>query len=282
MSWSRLAAAAVGIASTIAACAKYGSEEEPTIVPIDAGNRGDATGGNDVLVPEDSGASADADAGPPTIDCLGVPRPAFFCDGFEGMSFDPAWTKIALPAGDPRPDLSLTTQKAIAGGARSAYLGFSTLPTNGVAMLRWSRGGAMGPGPLSLQWSVFWPKDGFDIGQTFPIAALRAADGRVATVSIRVTGVDAAGDLLLTIGSGEPINLGAITPNTWSCIELAHDGTDLTAYRGDTAQVKRPLATGIDSIELGYEWPYPENGGAGAGLYVDDVIVSPSRIGCIH
>lgn len=256
--------------------------EDADTRPADAG--ADRRTEDVILTPVDGGAEGaplddGGDGGPPTIDCLGVRRNAFFCDGFEGVALDSVWTQTLLPSAPPA-ELSSTTNRKI-GGTRSLASGFTTLPDGGTARLGWSR--PSGAGPLAMQLSIFWADDSWPVsGSMAPIASFTFAGGKRAQLIWRQT-VEAAGNLELDVDGQPSLALGPVKVEDWTCIELYADGTKVRAWSGSSEKLPAvPITAFATAVEFGLIYLYGPNAGASKFMHVDDVVLAPGPIGCLH
>jgi hypothetical protein len=221
-------------------------------------------------------ATVDADAAP-TIDCLGVQRNAFFCDGFEGTTLDTQWQQIVLPSAPPA-DLGTTTLRKISG-ARSFYSGFSTLPNGGTARIRWARPGS---GPLSLQLTFFFFDDAWGASDVVPLASIRVGGANAATLIWKHT-TNANGNVEIHVDGQADVTLGPMKVNDWTCFEIYAEGTNVRSWAGATEKFPSlPLAGMADGAELGFQWLYGPDAVNSKYLGVDDVVLAPAPIGCLH
>jgi hypothetical protein len=242
---------------------------------INDGARTDAS--NDVLVAEDSDGGAPTDAPPSGIDCLGAQRDAFFCDGFESPTLAAAWFPILVGDGAT----FAPSTKHFLQGTHGGLSRFSPMPANGIARIAWKRPG--GSGPTAFQFAVFVASDAWSPGQDVPIGGLRGGSSS-ALVYFLPNGNDANGSLEVrfqTPGSPAAVTLGAAKLNGWQCIELVHDGANLTAYLGSDAKGSAPVSVAFDTVEVGFDWPYTGNPNAAKEFSYDNVAIGPARLGCI-
>ncbi len=235
-------------------------------------------GAIDAITAEDSGdAGLPTDSGPTGIPCLGAQLDAFFCDGFESTALSPAWTPILIGNGAT----FATTTQYFAQGARGGLSRFSPMPDNGTARLAWKRPG--GSGPIAFQFALYVMSDPWSVGQDVPVAALRGGANAVQVYFVP-DGNDANGTLQLRfqIGPATPaFSLGASKLNAWQCIELVHDGANLTTYVGSALAGTAPVPVAFDTAEIGFDWPYTGNPGAAKAFAYDNVAIGPARLGCV-
>jgi len=252
-------------------------EGSDSSTPTEDGSSTDAST-NDAISPDSTPPDgAIPDSGPPGIACLGSQLDAFFCDGFEAPTINPAWTPILTA--NSATFVPVTQYKL--QGASGALARFLPLPDNGNARLRWKR--PNGGGPMAFQFALYIMSDAWSAGQDVPVGFLRGGANLIRVYFIP-NGNDANGELQVRFDIGStvtPINLGASKLNAWQCIELVHDGMTLSAYVGSTLQGTRPVPDVLDTAEIGFDWPYTGNTNAAKSFAYDNVAIGPARLGCI-
>jgi hypothetical protein len=243
--------------------------EDGALVPVD----GDAIADQDSGV--DAGDAADATV---TIDCLGVQRNAFFCDGFEQPTIVGAWQQIVQPSAPPA-ELSATILRKISG-TRSLASGFNMLPDGGAAVLRWPKPGA--PGRLSLQVTFFFFNDAWGANDMVPLAALLSNGSPVATLLWKHT-VNENGNVELRVPGHADVLLGPMAAEGWTCFEIQADGAKVRAWAGQTEKFPSPpLTTPVDGVEVGMRWLYGPDNTNSKFIGADDVVIADAPIGCLH
>jgi hypothetical protein len=121
-------------------------------------------------------------------------------------------------------------------------------------------------------------------GQDVPVGGLRSATSSVLVYFVP-NGTDSNGRLEIRFQTGgsppAPVNLGAVKVNGWQCVELVHDGTNVTSYVGLAMTASTPVAVSFDTVEVGFDWPYTGNTNAAKAFAYDNVVIAPDRIGCL-
>jgi hypothetical protein len=244
--------------------------------PSDAGEDNNAPPIVDAAT-EDVGASTDSNVA--LSDCLGTPRPVFFCDGFEGVNPSSSWKPLRRP--DARAELFVAFSPKLAG-AQSLRAGFSTLPPGGDAKLEFKRPG--GAGPLSLQVSIYITSDtDWTAGQAVPLFELRSFTAEAVAVGTFIAnGGGPNGKIELRVPGSLSLDLGPANIGNWACYEIAYDGTYVTGFAGAANKGSVNGRAATDHVQIGMEWNYGENNGAGKHVYFDDVVIAPAPIGCLH
>jgi hypothetical protein len=215
-----------------------------------------------------------SEAGSTLIPCLGKTRNAFFCDDFEPSTLSSSWSVIAVPDNAFNTVAEGSSSGALPGSNRrgQVHIG-SASPLQATAT--WT---SPLPGPLAFQVTMKNPTDAWADGDTMKVAALTTSEGKRVEVVFTRQGANSNGNLSVIFQSATPIELGSISSDTWLCIELVADGTDLTAYRGPDSKGKLTSVGAITSVELGV----PTTTFTGKDVYYDDVVLAPAQIGCLH
>jgi hypothetical protein len=230
-----------------------------------------ATAGDD----DDAGHdAAPIDARPPdlsdagSIACLGGTRTAYLCDGFEG-ALSSEWTKDTTEDGTFEP----TTREQLSGSTQSAVSDIPGTAGSGntvSARVRWHR--PDGGRRLAIRVWVYLEPDAWDKEVSFASVFDGQKEGKLVFSPKDNT---ANGSLSFRVGT-ESIDLGSIVEKTWTCLEIAADGTQTRAFAG-SSQPKGAIAdlTGITDVALGMM-----TDARGKDFYYDNVIIAPDPIGC--